>query len=75
MNAVALATLQAAHASAMVLVCAEVRDNSANPDDRALAREALYDAKYALVQARETLIDLGADQGKAVAAILGLGGS
>lgn len=72
MNPVLLATLQAAHASAMILTCAEVRDNALNADDRRLACEVLYDARHALAQARETLVDLGADQGKAVAAILGL---
>src|SRR5688572_7378171 len=61
----------ATHAAEMIGTCRAVLDDRyARADDKHLTKGVLYDARWLLATARESLIDRGADQRAAVAAVL-----
>lgn len=72
MNPVTLATLQLAAAAETAAVCMALVDDSRDPHVRRLARERLYDAQIEREEARERLIDLGANVRQATCSVLGL---
>jgi hypothetical protein len=62
-----------AHAAVMIHTCQPLVDApNSTYDERLLAHEVLFDARVLLADARETLVDMGANVREATSAILGL---
>lgn len=68
---VLLLAVRGAKAQDTIATCARIVHNHEHRSvDRALARAVMFDATVMLAEARETLVDMGADRTAAVAAML-----